>query len=251
VPGGLIVFETGAASTTRTFYAITLGTLALIAVAVTAASAASRFTPGDRPALQVLALAGLAQTFALILGVLAVTSEFRHGTITPALLITPRRIPLLAAKLVTLTASGLALGLLAFGEAAAIVLPILSARHIASQMDGATVAGIIAGGAIAAALAAAIGVGIGALARNQVGAIITALGLLYVLEPLLSVLPGTSDAVQRFGLGGLASGAAGTSGFPSSARLLGQVPAALILGAYALAVLIAAATLFSRHDIAA
>jgi ABC-2 type transport system permease protein len=247
----LIRAEARKLRSTRTFWAITLGTLALIAVAVTAMSAASSFKPGDHPALQVLALAGLAQTLALILGLLAVTSEFRHGTITAALLITPRRTPLLAAKLITLTASGLVLGLLAFGEAAAIAAPILSARHVASQVDGPAVAGIIAGGAIAAALAAALGVGIGAVVRNQVGAIITALGLLYVLEPLLSVLPGTGDAVQRFGLGGLASGASGTAGFPSSAHLLGQAPAALILGAYALTVLIAGATLFQRRDAAA
>lgn len=112
-------------------------------------------------------------------------------------------------------------------------------------------AGIIAGGAIAAALAAALGVSIGTVVRNQAGAIITALGLLYVLEPVLSILPGTSDAVQRYGLGGLASGASGTAGFPSSAHLLGQAPAALILGAYALAVLIAGTTLFQQRDITA
>jgi ABC-2 type transport system permease protein len=247
----LIRAEARKLRSTRSFWTITLGVLALIAVAVAAASAASGFTPGDQPALEVLAFAGLAQTFAIILGVLAVTGEFRHGTITASLLITPRRTPLLGAKLITLTASGLALGLVAFGEAAAIVLPILSARHVASQVDGATVARIIAGGAIATALAAALGVGIGAVVRNQVGAIVTALGLLYVLEPLLSVLPGSGDAVQRYGLGGLASGASGTSGFPSSAHLLGQAPAALILGAYALAVLIAGTTLFRRRDVGA
>jgi ABC-2 type transport system permease protein len=247
----LIRAEARKLHTTRTFWAITLGTLALIAVAVTAMSAASGFTPGGHPAQQVLALAGLAQTFSLILGVLAVTSEFRHGTITAALLITPRRTPLLAAKLITLTATGLALGLAAFGEAAAIAAPILSARHIASQVNGATVASIIAGGAIAAALAAALGVGIGALLRNQVAAIITALGLLYIVGPLLIVLPGTGNPVQRYDLGGLASGASGTTGFPTSIHLLGQAPAALTLGAYALAVLIAATTLFRRRDITA
>jgi len=42
--------------------------------------------------------------------------------IIPAVLITPRRTPLLAAKLVTLTAAGLAFGLLATGAAAAICL---------------------------------------------------------------------------------------------------------------------------------
>jgi ABC-2 type transport system permease protein len=247
----LIRAEARKLRSTRTFWMITLGVLLLIAGAVAAVSAASSFTPGDQPALQVLALAGIVQTIALILGVLAVTSEFRYGTITAVLLITPRRTPLLAAKLITLTATGLALGLVAFGEAAAIALSILASRHVPSQVDAATVARIIAGGAIAAALAAALGVGIGAVVRNQVGAIITALGLLYVLDPLLSVLPGIGDAVQRYGLGGLASGASGTSGFPSSAHLLGQIPAALTLGAYVLAVLIAGAALFHRRDVTA
>jgi ABC-2 type transport system permease protein len=236
---------------TRTFWAVTLGALVLIAVAAAAATAASRFTPGDDPARQALAPAGLAQTFALILGVLAVTSEFRHGTITPAVLITPKRTPLLAAKIIALTAGGLVLGLLAFGEAAAIVLPVLSARHVASQVDGGAVAAIIAGGAIATALAAALGVGVGAVVRNQVGAVIAALGLLYVLEPMLSIIPGIGAAVQRFGVGGLATGASGTTGFPSSAHILGQVPAALLLGSYALVVVIAGTMLFRRLDVAA
>jgi ABC-2 type transport system permease protein len=235
---------------TRTFWALTLGAPGLVAVGVMAMSVTSHFTPGDHPARQALALAGPAQTFALLLGVLAVTSEFRYGTITPALLITPRRTPLLGAKLITLTAAGLVLGLLAFGEAAAIALPILSARHITSQVDAASIAGIIAGGAITTGLAAALGVGFGALLRNQVGAIVAALGVLYVIEPLLSVIPAVESTVQRYGLGGLTSGASGTTGFPSDAHVFGQVPAALVLGSYALAVVVAGATLFRRRDLA-
>jgi ABC-2 type transport system permease protein len=236
---------------TRSFWAITVGVLTLIAAGVTAIAAASSFTPGDNPARQALSLAGLAQTLALVLGVLAVTSEFRHETITRALLITPRRTPLLVAKLVVLAATGLVIGLVAFGEAAAIALPVLGARHVASQVDGASVAGIIAGGAIAAALAGALGVGIGAVVRNQAGAIIAALGLLYVLEPLLSLIPGIGSGAAEFGIGGLASGASGTAGFPSSAHLLGQAPAVALLGGYALAVLIAGTMLFRRRDITA
>ncbi|MGH8986968.1 MAG: ABC transporter permease, partial [Acidimicrobiales bacterium] len=104
---------------TRTSWALALGALGLVVVAVTAMSVASQFTPGDHPARQALALAGPVQTFALLVGVLAVTSEFRYGTITPALLIIPRRTPLLGAKLITLTAAGVVLGLVAFGGAAA------------------------------------------------------------------------------------------------------------------------------------
>ncbi len=76
----------------------------------------------------------------------------------------------------------------------------------------------IVGGAIATALSAVLGVGLGAVVRNQVGAIVAALGALYALEPLLSVIPGIGSTVQRFGFGGLTSAVSGTAGFPTSAQ---------------------------------
>jgi ABC-2 type transport system permease protein len=236
---------------TRTFWALDFAALGLVVVAVSAMSAASQFISGDNPARQALALAGTVQTFALLLGVLAVTSEFRHGTITSALLFTPGRTSLVTAKLIVLTVTGLLLGLLAFGGASAIVLPVLAARHIPSQIDAVDVVGIIAGGAITTGLAAALGVGFGVLVRNQVGAIVVALGGLYILEPLLSVIPGVGGAVQRFGLGGVTSGASGTTGFPSNAHILGQVPAGMVLGSYVLVVVTVGALFFRRRDLAA
>jgi ABC-2 type transport system permease protein len=236
---------------TRTFWLLALGAFALIAAGVTATAAATSYSAGTSPARATLALAGLAQTFALLAGVLAVTGEFRYKTITQAVLITPRRTPLLAAKVITLTAAGLAFGLLATGTAAAIALPVLAGRHIPSGIDGVRLAGIIAGGGAATALAAALGVAVGAVVRNQVGAIIAVLGLLYVAEPLLGFIPHAGAAVQTYGLGGLASGTTGTTGFPAGARLLGQVPAALVLAGYALAVLLAGAALLRQRDITA
>jgi ABC-type transport system involved in multi-copper enzyme maturation permease subunit len=246
---GLICAEALKLRTTRTFWALALVALSLVAIAAAAISVTSSFAPGDHPARQVLAIAGPAVTCALVLGVLTVTGEFRHGTITQALLITPRRTRLLVAKLIAAAAGGLVLGLLAFGEASAIVLPILSARHIASHADGGVIAGIVVGGGIATGLFAALGTGIGAAVRSQVGAIIAALGLLYVLEPLLSLVPGIDGVVQRFGLAGLASGASGTTGFPPGGHILGQVPAALILTAYALTFFIAGTLAFRRRDL--
>jgi len=140
-------------------------------------------------------------------------------------------------------------GLLTTGSAAAIAMPILAARHLASQVSGGQLAAIIAGGAVATALFAMLGVGVGTVIRNQVGAIIAVLGLLYVAEPLLGFIPGIGSTVQEYGLGGLSSAATGTAGFPASTRLLGQVPAALILAACALAVLLAGAILLRRRDI--
>jgi ABC-2 type transport system permease protein len=236
-------------ASTRTYWLLAAGAIALIAGGVATTAAATSFTPGPSPARTVLAIAGLAQTVALIAGALSVTGEFRHKTITPAVLITPRRSPLLAAKLITLAAAGLAFGLTATGMATAITLPLLAARHIPAGVSATGATAIIAGGAIATALAAALGVGAGAIIRNQAGTVIAVLALLYVAEPVLGFIPGLGPAVQRYGLGGLAAATTQSVGFPASAHLLGQPGAALILAGYAAAALLAGAALLRRRDI--
>jgi ABC-2 type transport system permease protein len=238
-------------ATIRTYWLLAAGAIALIAGGAAATAATTSFTPGTSAARSVLAIAGLAQTVALLAGALSVTGEFRHKTITPAVLITPRRTPLLAAKLVTLAAAGLALGLTASAAATAVTLPLLAARHIPTGVSAAGTAAIIAGGAIATALAAAFGVGVGAIIRNQVGAIVAVLALLYVAEPLLGVIPHVGSAVQQYGLGGLVSAATHTIGFPASAHLFGQPAAIFILAGYATAALLAGAALLRRRDITA
>jgi ABC-2 type transport system permease protein len=236
--------------TARTYWLLAIAAIAVIAGAVGLTATASS-TSGTGQARQVLAIAGLAQTVALIAGALSVTGEFRHKTITSAVLITPRRTPLLAAKLITLAAAGLVFGLAATGMATAITLPLLAARHLPAGVSGTGAAAIIVGGAIATALSAALGVGIGAIIRNQIGAIIAVLALLYVAEPLLGFIPHLGTAIQQYGLGGLAAAATQTVGFPSSAHLLGQAAATLVLAGYATAALLAGAALLRRLDIPA
>ena len=245
----LIRAELRKLATTRTTWLLAAGALALIAGAVTASAAAATFT-GVSPARACLTMAGLAQTFALLAGSLAVTTEYRHKTITPALLISPRRLPLLAAKLVTLTVTGAAFGLLTFGTAAAIALPVLAGRHIASGLSQWQLTGILAGSG-ATALFAALGVGIGTVVRNQVAAVITVLALLYVAEPLLGFLPGAGRVVQRYGLAGIDSAATGTTGYPAGAHLLGHYAGGAVLAAYAAAAMVAGAVLLRRRDVTA
>jgi ABC-2 type transport system permease protein len=165
-------------ATTRSYRLLAAGAVALIAGGTGATAAATGFTPGTSAARATLAIAGLAQTVALLAGALSVTGEFRHKTITPAVLITPGRTPLLVAKLITMAAAGLAFGLAATGIATAITLPLLAARHIPAGVSGTQAAAIIVGGGVATALGAALGVGVGAIIRNQAGAIVTVLALL-------------------------------------------------------------------------
>jgi ABC-2 type transport system permease protein len=247
----LVRAEVAKLATTRSFRLLAAGALVLIAASVTLTALFTTYTGGVSPARSTLALAGLAQTFALIAGALAVTSEFRHKTIVPAVLITPRRGRVLAAKLVTLAAAGLAFGLAASGIAAAITMPVLASRHVGSGIGGAQLAAIIAGCGATTAIGAALGVGLGAVIRNQVGAIVTLLSLLYVAEPLLGFIPHVGSAVQVYGIGGLAAGATGTVGFPENAHLLAQAPATGVLASYALVALLAGLFLLRRRDITA
>jgi ABC-2 type transport system permease protein len=247
----LIAAEALRLRTIRTYWLLAIGTIALVASGVTPAAAASTFTPGTSAARTVLAIAGLAQTVALIAGTLSVTSDFRHKTITSVVLITPRRTPVLAARAITFAAAGLGLGLVTTGIATAITLPLLAARHIPAGIGSLTVGAIVVGGGIATAVGAAIGVGVGAIIRNQAGAIIAVLALLYVVEPVLGFIPHLGTVIQVYGLGGLAAAATHTIGFPSSARLLGQAGAVLVLAGYATVTLLIGAVLLRRRDIIA
>jgi ABC-2 type transport system permease protein len=237
--------------TVRTFWLLAACTFAAIAAGVTVTAMTSSYTPGTSAARATLALSGLAQTCALLAGVLAFTGEYRHRTMTAVTLITPRRTSVLTAKLFTLAAAGLVFGLITTGVAAAITMPVLAGEHIPSGVSGAQLAGIIAGGGVATALAAAFGVGAGAVIRNQAGAVVAVFALLYVAEPLLGFVPWVGTAIQRYGLAGLVSGITSTSAFPGGARLLGQGPATAVLGGYALLVLFAGAIQLTRRDITA
>jgi ABC-2 type transport system permease protein len=245
----LIASEALKLRTTRTFYAVTLGSLALALIVTTAIAFAGDFEPHQAAGRQPLAAAGIVQVFALILGILAVTTEFRHGTITPTLLVTTDRRRLMAAKLVAHVLAGLVIGLISFGAGSAIALTALSLRDVPSELTTGEVLGIVAGGTAGTGLFAVLGVGLGALVRNQVGAIVAALAWVYALEPLLGVVPGIGDAVQTYGFGALSSGLSGTVAADPSADLLGQLPAGGLLAAYALVVVAAGTALLRRRDV--
>ena len=62
---------------------------------------------------------------------------------------------------------------------------------------------MIVGGTIATALYAALGVGVGAIVRNQVGAVVGTLVYLLVLENLLQIIKRPRDPLAKYGFAGL------------------------------------------------
>ncbi len=123
---------------------------------------------------------------ALLLGIALVTIEFRHGTITPALLATPRRGVLLASKLGAGLASGLALAGAALVVIAGIAVVWLGAVGVPLEpADAGTAGGRVL---VSAAIAGALGAAYGALIHSQIPAVVGALIWLLVAEPLLGGL---------------------------------------------------------------
>jgi ABC-2 type transport system permease protein len=232
--------------TTRTFYGIVGGALGLVLVIVILVSALVDFSSSDRPVNDMMGVAGLVQAFVLVLGILSITSEFRHGTITPSLLVVPDRIKLTLAKLGASVLTGLALGLVATGLTALIVKGIGSIRDFNTSGD---VLKLVVGGTLATGLWAALGLGIGALVRNQVGAIVGSLVYLFVLESLIGIIPGLDDFVPKYGLGGVSNALSGVNSGDSD--ILGQVPGGLLFAAYCAVFLIAGLTMMRRRDITA
>lgn len=233
--------------TTRTFYALIGGAVALIVIIAVLAAALGKFNGTETPGRDLLAVAGLAPLCALVIGVIGVTTEFRHGTITPSLLVEPVRTRLMAAKLLAQLLAGLVLGLLCYGVCAGIVAGILSSRGIATGMSTSEWIGAVIGGAVATMLYAALGLGVGALLRNQVGAIVVLLAWVFVIENLLGIIPGGfGDGIKKYGLSGVGSSLARTA---SHSTRIGQLPAGLLLLAYALVLVIAGTIVVRQCDV--
>jgi ABC-2 type transport system permease protein len=176
-------------ATTRT-YLITLALsvgLAVISVIVNASVAGKNGTPSlgtTASTYQMLKFGAVASVAMLVLGIIASGGEYRHKTIIPAMLITPRRGTLVAAKAIAIAIAGLVLSGLTFGLGLATVVAELSARGITYLPPG--TARIFAGTVIAATLFGLIGVALGYITRSTVAAVVGAVG--WVLFAELAIL---------------------------------------------------------------
>lgn len=122
--------------------------------------------------------------FALILGILAVSSEYRHQTISWSFLVTPRRGRVLTAKLLGLgLVVGAVLALACVLATVAAAVPSLLAQGL--PLTTAAVPAVLLGSALSTILYTVLGVAIGALIRNQVAAVAIAFVWFYYAEFLL------------------------------------------------------------------
>jgi len=208
----------------------------------------------DDPAALVTAVYGTASSlgyvFPVVIGALAVTSEFRYQTITPTYLATPSRTRVLTAKLVSSLPLGLLYGIVGTAVSVGGGAAMLAARGHATFLTDAAVLESVARSVLALTIWIVVGVGVGALLRNQVVAIVVVLVYTQLLEPIVRTVL-TSTPVGRFLPGAAGDAIVGNSVY-SATGLGGLLPwwsGVLVLAGYGLLAAAVAAGTTMRRDV--
>ena len=177
-------------ATRRTMIVLVIALLAVVAVgtAGTVDSAADNvFNRDEETVHDVLSgAAGTTVFFALVLGLLIVTWEYHHRTMTHTLLAAPRRERVLGAKAVAALVCGVLFAAAAALLALIIALPWLGAGSELGGQDLWTGVGRVF---LGSASWGVLGIAVGAIVGSQVGAIVSSLLWLLVAEPILTVVP--------------------------------------------------------------
>lgn len=135
--------------------------------------------------------------FPLLIGTLMVTNEFRHRTLTPTFLATPRRGVVLAGKVAAGVVMGAFYAVLAIIAAVGVGAAALAAFDIHTQLGSADTWALIGRMVIAFVLWVLIGIGVGTLVRNQVAAVVGVLAFTQFVEPILRTVGGFVDGLSE------------------------------------------------------
>jgi ABC-2 type transport system permease protein len=131
----------------------------------------------------------LAQLALGVLAVLVITAEYSTGMIRASMTAVPHRLPVLWGKVVVYGLVTLALMIPSTLIAFVVGESIFKGRHINVAFTDPGVARAVIGAALYLTVVGLFGLGLGAIVRNTAGGIATFAGLMFVLPPLMNVLP--------------------------------------------------------------
>lgn len=182
------------------YVAFTAGVLAFVFGGV----ASGRLTGASGPALAAEGVppliyssaSAVGYVFPLLVGTLMVTTEFRHKTLTPTFLSTPRRGVVLLGKFAVGILVGVLYGILGSLAAIATGAGVLSIFGIDTALTSPDTWVLVGRMLLAFALWAVVGIGVGTVVRNQVAAIVIVLAVTLFIEPIIRTLGGV---VEGFG----------------------------------------------------
>ena len=259
---GLVRSELTKILSTRLWWGLLIGVVLYTGVQAAASAAFAGLDPGaGQPATPGLdspeTLRGVyaaaafsgAYIFALVIGVTGMTGEHRYETVTPTFLATPRRVLVVVAKAIAHLVVGI-------GYGAAAVLTAFLAGGLVVLVRGHDLGlgspelwRAVALAVLAVGLWTMVGMGIGTLIRNQVAALVVAIAVTFLLEPLVSIglYAADLDEVGKF----LPSSASSAVTSPPAVygELLPWWAGALVLSGYAVLFAALGVWLSVRRDV--
>jgi len=177
-------------------FVLTVGLPALVAAIV--AHHWPHMDPRDRADFNALDISivgvQIAQLAIGVLGVLVITAEYSTGMIRASMTAVPRRLPVLWGKTAVYGLVTIALMTPAILIAFFVSQAILSRRDIDVAFTAAGVPRVVLGAGLYLLVIGLFGLGLGAIVRNTAGGIALFAGLLFVLPPLMNVLPASWNA---------------------------------------------------------
>ena len=248
--GQLVRAEWTKLLTTRVWIGLLLGACVLVGgfVALLTGLAGSEGGPSPvgTPGYDqlVFGLAANGSILALVLGIIGMTQEYRHRTATPTFLASPRRGRVVVAKLLAYLVAGVVFAVVVCAVDVLVASVYGGARGSAPSLNGENLQ-VLGGAALSLVLYTVIGVGVGALFRNQVGAIVGSLVYLFVIESIVGSISAISG-VYKWLPGG--AGAALTAA-DGGIDLLDQWQGGVLLLAYALVFSLLGTFLAVRRDV--
>lgn len=160
-------------------------------------------SPQDRatfhPLTASLAGVNLAQLSLGALGVLVITAEYSTGMIRSTFSAVPRRLPVLWAKAIVFATAVFVVSLPAVFIVFFAGQAILSGQHINIAISHPGVLRALFGAALFLTVMGLFGLGLGAIVRNTAGGLALLVGIVFVLPPILDLLPtSTANAINPY-----------------------------------------------------
>jgi ABC-2 type transport system permease protein len=197
----------------------------------------------------------LGYVFPVIVGAMAMTSEFRHQTITPTLLAEPRRTVFLTAKMLSSVVVGLLFGVVGTAATVGAGAGVLALMGKPTYLTDPIVMRSAALSVLALTVWTIVGVGFGALLTNQIAVIVIMLAFTQFVEPVLRIVLGLfdwSEGISKYLPGAAGEAITGSSFYVDSGMASGLLSSwlgfAVLLG-YAIAFALVGRVTTLRHDI--
>ena len=229
---GLVRAEIKKLVSTRSTYLLLFATVvvAIVTVLDPGHSAATFARPFDEQTF-VFFTSLLVRLLIFVLGVRAITDEFRHGTIVPTLLVSPRRNQMYAAKALVVAGVGTLFAVTAWGAMVGAASAVAASEGTSLSL-GAEAWRSLGGTTLSGVAWGLIGLGLGSILRSQLVA--TVGGLVWLM--------GLEDAVR----GWLGDAAAYLPGQAGMSLVLGSTPRTVLFGAATMAAYVAVTSAGAR-----